>query len=338
MIPDWLAMDNMPLPQADGVQGGWNGTARGSVDHSILAGCRCKALTAGRKGFVERTIDGAVGFLRNAILSETIAKKRGLLQTLDPRIKLVTILALIVSVSLMRFPATIWGMYLFTLLLAVASSVPLWFFVKRVWLFIPIFSAVIIAPALFNVVTPGETLWTIFHLGRSHDFGPYHIPDTLAITRQGVLTATTFLGRVAASVSLAVLLTLTTRWNDLLRALGVLGVPRIFVLLLSMAYRYIILLVNALHSIHIARKSRTLSYGETRAEQLWVASRMVYLFRKTHMMSQDVHKAMLSRGFSGDIKVLSVFKTKSSDFAWCFFVAVFCAVALLLEHGVLHCL
>lgn len=311
MIPDWLAQDNVTVPAPAGRR-------------------------RGGKGFVERTIDGAAGFMRDAILTEAMANRRGLLQALDPRVKLITVLALIVGVSLMKSPGTIWGVYCFTLLLSIASSVPLWFFIKRVWLFIPIFSAVIVIPALFNIVTPGEILWTVFNFGHSHDFGPYHIPEAVSITRQGVLTATTFIGRVAASVSLAVLLTLTTRWNDLLRALSVIRVPRIFILILGMAYRYIILLVNTVRNIHVARRSRTLRYGSTGAEQRWVASRMGHLFKRTYMMSQEVHMAMLSRGFSGDVRAPSVFRTKKYDYAWCLFIAVFCAVALLVDNGALH--
>jgi cobalt/nickel transport system permease protein len=311
MLPDWLEQDNtsIPLPLR---------TRRGG------------------KSFVERTIDGAASFMREAIISDSVANRRGLLQALDPRMKLVTVLALIVSVSVLRSPATIWGVYCFTLLLAIASSVPLWFFIKRVWLFIPIFSAVIVVPALFNVITPGEPLWTLFHLAHGHDFGPYHIPATIAITHQGVLTATIFIGRVAASVSLAVLMTLTTTWNNLLQALGVLRIPRIFILILAMAYRYIILLVNTVQNIHIARRSRTLRYGPTGAEQRWVASRMGYLFKRAFVMSQDVHGAMLSRGFSGDIRTLSVFKTKKYDYAWCLFIAIFCVVAFLADHRAIN--
>jgi len=311
MIPDWLAQDNVAIP------------------HSTR-------MRRGGKSFVERTIDGSAGFLRDTILSEAVAKRQGLLQALDPRVRLVSLLALIVCISLMRSPAIIWGVYLFVLLLAVASSVPLLFFIKRVWLFIPLFSAVIVIPALFNVVTPGEPLWTLVHLSRSHDFGPYHIPETIAITRQGLLTGATFIGRVAASVSLAVLLTLTTRWSDLLRALGVFRVPPIFILILGMTYRYILLLVQAVQNIHIARKSRTLRYGSTGTEQRWVASRMGYLFKRTWLMSQDVHRAMLSRGFSGEVRALSVFKTKNHDYAWCLFVAIICTIVLAADHGAFY--
>ncbi len=307
MIPDWLAQDSssVPLPASP---------------------------HRGRSGFVEKTIGNAAHFLKDAIVSEAVARRSGLMQALDPRIKLITTLAIIVSVSIMRSPLTIWGVYGFTLLLAVASSVSLLFFIKRVWLFIPLFSAVIVIPALFNVVTPGEPVWTVFHLARGYDIGPYHIPDTIAVTRQGVLTAVTFIGRVSASVSLAVLLTLTTLWSELLQALRVLKVPRIFILILGMTYRYIILLVHTLYDIHVARKSRTIQCGSTRSEQRWVASRMGYLLKKTYMISQDVYNAMLSRGFSGDVRTLNASSIRGYDYAWSLFVLFICAVALIIDR------
>ncbi len=309
MIPDWLTQDSssVPLPVP---------SHRGSA------------------GFVEKTIGNAAHFLRDTMVSESVARRSGLLQTIDPRVKLITLLAIIVSVSIMRSPFTIWGVYGFTLLLAVASSVSLLFFIKRVWLFIPLFSAVIVIPALFNVVTLGEPIWTVFHLARSYDIGPYHIPDTIAVTHQGMLTAITFIGRVTASVSLAVLLTLTTLWSDLLQALRVLKVPRIFILILGMTYRYITLLVHTVYDIHVARKSRTLRYGPTGSEQRWVASRMGYLLKRTYMMSQDVHNAMLSRGFSGDVRTLAPSRIRGYDYAWCIFVMFTCAFSLILDHAI----
>jgi cobalt/nickel transport system permease protein len=307
MIPDWLVQDcsTIPLPASP---------HRGSA------------------GFVEKTIGNAAHFLRDTMVSETVARRGGLLQAIDPRVKLITLLAIIISVSIMRSPITIWGVYVFTLLLAVASSVSLIFFIKRVWLFIPLFSAVIVIPALLNVVTPGDPVWTVFHLAHSYDIGPYHIPDTITVTRQGMLTAVTFIGRVSASVSLAVLLTLTTLWSELLQALRVLKVPRIFILILGMTYRYIILLVHTVYDIHVARKSRTLHYGPTGSEQRWVASRMGYLLKRTYTMSQDVHSAMLSRGFSGDVRTLNASAIRGYDYAWSLFVIFICAVALVLDH------
>jgi cobalt/nickel transport system permease protein len=35
----------------------------------------------------------------------------------------------------------------------------------------------------------------------------------------------------------------------------------------------------------------------------WVAGRIVFLFRKTQQRCEEIFKAMLGRGFSGDIKI-----------------------------------
>ena len=311
MIPDWLARENPPDPLDSGA---------------------CKVRGRGGKGFVGRTIESVARFLRDGVLTDGISGSNGLLQSLDPRIKIVTIIALIVTVSVIRSPVAIWGMYCFTLLLAAASSVPLLLFIKRVWLFIPLFAIVIVVPALFNVVTPGEPLLTVAHFARGYTFGPYRIPETITVTLQGALTALTFTGRVVTSVSLGALLTLTTQWSELLRALNVIGIPHIFVLILAMAYRYILLLARAVQNIHIARKSRTLHYGSTGSEQSWVASRIGYLFKMAWNMSMDVHQAMIARGFSGEIRSLALFRSGSRDYAWSLFVVLTCVLVLYVDH------
>lgn len=55
---------------------------------------------------------------------------------------------------------------------------------------------------------------------------------------------------------LAVLLTLTTRWNNLLRALRTIFVPKIFIVTLEMTYRYIFVLITLLEDMFLARKAR----------------------------------------------------------------------------------
>ena len=49
------------------------------------------------------------------------------------------------------------------------------------------------------------------------------------------------------SISLVVLLTLTTPWAKLLAALRSLHVPKMFVLIIGMAYRYLFLLLELGH-------------------------------------------------------------------------------------------
>jgi len=268
----------------------------------------------GRRSFLEKTLMEVTSVLQEAVFSEAYASAPGLLQGLDPRVKFGLLLLFLVVASLVRSIPVLVSIYLFTLLLAQLSRIGLGFFIKRVWFFIPIFAGIIVLPAIFNVITPGEVWVPLFHLPRAYSWGPYHIPEVVGISRQGVMGAVVFVSRVAASVSLVVLVTLSTRWDHLLKALRVVRIPQVFVLTLGMTYRYIHLLARLVQDMYWGKKSRTLRFSRVRTEQGWIASRMATLFRKSFQLSQQVHGAMRSRGFDGEARALETFQVKARDY------------------------
>jgi len=294
----------------------------------LKTGCNCCQVgVSGRTSFMEKTLLGISSLLEEHVFSDKYPQRAGLLQSLDPRFKLLSLLLLIVAVSLLNHLSLIIGVYLLTLVLAYLSRIELGFFLKRVWLFIPLFAGVIAVPALFNFITPGEPLLQV----SSGILGSGEI----TVTKPGVDHAVIFVSRVAASVSLAVLLTLTTRWSDLLKSLEILRIPRIFVLVLAMSYRYIFLLLRLVQDMHLAKKSRTIRLQATRREQNWVASRIGYLLLRSLKMSQEVHLAMLSRGFTGELKSHTTFKPQRRDRAWTAFTLALTGSLLILNHLVL---
>ena len=81
--------------------------------------CPCGCIGKRRKGgFVEKTIGGAAGVMSQAMFSDDIAAKPGLLQAIDPRVKIVTFLTLLVAASLVRHIPILIALYLATLVLA----------------------------------------------------------------------------------------------------------------------------------------------------------------------------------------------------------------------------
>ena len=126
-----------------------------------------------------------------SLFSEAYARRHGLLQSLDVRIKLFTFLCLLVLISFLHTPRALWMMYGLSLVLAVGSRVPLWFFLKRVWLFVPLFSAAVVLPALLNIVTPGEPLWILVESRKVLFLGALYDPAEIAVTRQGLWGAIT---------------------------------------------------------------------------------------------------------------------------------------------------
>jgi cobalt/nickel transport system permease protein len=269
------------------------------------------------RGFFERTLDDITGALEQTMFAEELAQREGLLQSLDPRAKLIGMLALLLAVSISHNLLIIFVLYLLTLPVAYASRVPMGFFLKRVWVFMPFFTGIVALPALFNVFTPGVPLITLIDLTSPRIF--------LAITQPGVITAAFLLLRVGASVSMAVLLILTTRWTTLLKALRVLHVPQAFVLILGMTYRYIYLLLHVTSNMFLARKSRVVGRVSRGEEREWLAASMGTLFSKSYSLSDDVYLAMQSRGFRGEALVMASLIWRRADWVW---LAVFLSVAL----------
>ena len=292
-------------------------------------GCQCLSLGRARhESAIQKTIIGMSQAIRGSVFSEQIAGRPGLLQETDPRVKTVGLLGLLVVASFLRNWYIIFGLYGLALAMAAASRISLKFFTKRVWLFIPVFAGIIAIPSLFSIFRPGNQLWTIWDFGGEVTLGPWSLGNSLAITHQGLKGAVVLILRVATSVSLAVLLALTTRWADLLKALRVFLVPRIFVLILSMTYRYIFLILGLATDMFTARTSRLVGSSSPREDRRFIASSMATLLSKSHALSEDVYSAMISRGYTGEPLTLHQFRTNGGDWLWLTAIILFGAAAL----------
>ncbi|NOZ84896.1 MAG: cobalt ECF transporter T component CbiQ [Deltaproteobacteria bacterium] len=269
--------------------------------------------------FIAKTMAETTRAIERSIFASTFARKNGFLQHLDPRVKLAGVLCLLIITGLSATVEILAMLYLMTLLLAVASRVPLGFFMKRVWIFIPLFTAMIVLPSVFNVVTPGRPLFTVITFSSPHSFGPFNIPKTITVTVQGVMGASILVLRVATSVSLAVLLVLTTEWIRLLKAMSVLRVPEMVILVLAMTYRYIHLFLRMVEAMLLARKSRQIGDSSVKEAHGWIASRLGVLVGKSYSLSSEVHLAMLSRGWSGNPRLMEDFSFGRLDWLWAAF-------------------
>ena len=255
----------------------------------------------------------ALSFLKESLFADELANRKGFLQSLDPRIKAITFLLFILQILLTKNIFILLCLYALCLLLVQLSKINLGFFLKRTWVFIPLFSLFIAIPALFSIFTPGETLLTFKVAGLK-----------LIITRQGLSGAALFVMRVITSVSFAVLLSITTRHFELLKVLRIFKIPQVFVMTLGMCYRYVFLFVEIIENTYSAIKSRVGAKVHYKRGQHIAAWNIAYLWIRSYRLNEDVYKAMLSRGYQGEPLVLDEFKIRLKDWLWlCFVLAVF---------------
>jgi cobalt ECF transporter T component CbiQ len=263
------------------------------------------------RGVVERSLASFVDALEHAFYAEESAKKNGLLQKLDPRVKIAAVFPLIVIAALARRLGVIAALFATAVVLALLSRVPLATLAKRVWLGVLTFTGFISFPALF--LTPGLAIYTLPLLGWS-------------VTEQGLRAAMYLIMRAETAATFSVLLVLCTPWSFVLKALRVLRLPIVLVVILGMTYRYIFLFLRNAHDMFMSRKSRLVGHLDGREQRRAATASAGVLMSKTIQLSGDVYLAMRSRGFQGEVYVLDEFQTHWFDWAM---LAVFISIALL---------
>ncbi|MHB1127010.1 MAG: cobalt ECF transporter T component CbiQ [Bacillota bacterium] len=279
--------------------------------------CPCSPIgRRGKVGFLEKTLAEVFGFIRENFFSEELAAQDNFLQRVDPRSKMFGTILMIGLIGLLRHIPVLVVVNLWVLWVAYLSRIPLSFFTRRVWLVVPLFTGVMVIPALFNVFRPGDPLLVLIDFGHPVRLLFWDIPEQITMTRQGLTGAVLLILRVGASVSLVVLLTLTTRWHMLLKALAVLRVPNIFLMVLEMTYRYIFVLLNVTIDMFTARKSRTVGRIPGREQRRFISGVVGNIFGKAYSLSEEVHQAMLSRGYTGEPKILAPLKWRAIDWLW----------------------
>ena len=256
--------------------------------------------------FIEQTLTSLLSARDYAASAEELAERRGVLQGLDPRVKVVGLLCLIIAVAACRRLDVIAGLFATAVVLAIVSRIAMRKLWGWVWMPVLFFTGAIALPALF--LTPGASV--------------LQLPSTAT----GLRSAAFLVSRAETSATLSVLLVLSTPWPRVLKALRVLRFPVVFVAILGMTYRYIFVILQTAFDMFESRKSRTVGVLEP-AERRRVASSAVgVLLSKSFQLSGDVHLAMQSRGFRGEVYVLDEFRATGRDRLW---LAAFIAMAAL---------
>jgi cobalt/nickel transport system permease protein len=234
------------------------------------------------------------------------ASRDSVLERLDPRIKVLTALGLVVSLALL--PDGAWSAYLLAgafLAWGVGlAGLPARYALTRSLIALPF-----ILPALTLPFTlPGETI-------AAFDLGAW----TLAISGAGLLRFGSILVRSLLSVLAAVVLIGSTPFPDLLHALRHLGVPRVLVAIMALMYRYLFLLKEEAERLMRARAARSGGPGRggTLGWRARVAGNMVgQLFVRGIDRSERVYDAMQARGFQGEFLTLAPHRLQATDWAF----------------------
>jgi cobalt/nickel transport system permease protein len=247
---------------------------------------------------------------------------------LDPRIKLVLTVALILTNTLI--PIGAWPVYilLFALILSVEliSELGVSFVLKRSTLAIPFVLAAL--PLILTV--PGKTLFIL-------PVGSW----TIHASYPGLERFISIAIKSWLSMQAAIVLAASTSFPDLLVALRALRVPRLLVSIFGLMWRYLFVLVDEATRLIRARSARSgqseqpgAKTGGSIAWRAQVAGGMAgNLFLRAFERSDRIYMAMVSRGYDGEARTLPLPGIR--PFHWAILIASLGLLSLLLGFAYL---
>lgn len=220
------------------------------------------------------------------------------IHNLDPRVKVVVVLAFILSNAIL--PDGSWLAFsLAWLLLLVAndlSDLGLGFTFKRSFVALPF--ALVAVSAIFSPVGEPLAEWDLGFI-------------TLIPTDLGLVRFFSILIRSWLSVQMAILLVTTTQFPDMIHAFEHLRVPRMLTTVIAFLYRYMFVLTDEVFRLLRAREARSAGFpGKKRGGSVWWRAKVTgsmagQLFLRSYERSERIYNAMVSRGYAGHIRTLS---------------------------------
>lgn len=208
-------------------------------------------------------------------------KRSYLFCRLDSRVKLVSAIIYVAVVATIRtweYLAACLGFYIILLCL---TGFPILNSVRRIFV-----------PVLFAGTMSAAAAFANFYAGQQY---------------AGISGPVLFLRALCAIVVLSSVI-YSMSFRELVFSLKVLHVPDVLVNLIGFTIRYTNILTDELSRMKKARKARGYSKGRNfwhTATMKVIGQTVAVLFLRSYERSERVYQAMLSRGYGGDIRLLS---------------------------------
>jgi cobalt/nickel transport system permease protein len=263
--------------------------------------------------FLEKGLRRLSNIVQSGYAHWELARRDGLLQRIDARVKVLFLAFFLVIVSLKRAIMPEVGIAVFVLLLFAISRLEIFVVYKRILALGFIFGILVPLPFIFNLLSDGEVLFPVVRLAHSYDLWTYHVPVVIGVTREGLQGIALLFLRVTNSVALSLLVIHTTPFTDIMKALRIFRVPDTFVMIITLSYKYMFVFTRTVEEMHLAKKSRLLGVVRGREARNWVAERMTLLYRKTLAQCGEILNAMTSRGFTGEVRLIGFGKMAAWD-------------------------
>ncbi len=256
--------------------------------------------------FLDRTILISANAVKSIYLQAESAAKGNFMRKINPKVKLISLIYLAFVISVVSNPVSqiIISAFIFSFYIIARLNVLEVY--RKIFFLALIFGFIVVLPASLNVITPGKIIFNLITFDKPSHFWIYNIPERIGFTENGFQVVLLVFLRVLNSVSIAMLIVFTTPFPSFIKSFRIIGVPDTFLMIISLAYKYIFILSRTIEETYFALKSRL--SGKIRGNNVrkLVSGRIFFVFKRSMIIYENTYYAMVSRGYHGKVKLHSM--------------------------------
>jgi cobalt/nickel transport system permease protein len=231
-----------------------------------------------------------MGTIDTFYIIEKETQKESTIHSLDGRIKLISLILIIVYAVFSTHIIVMALLELYLMLLIYVSNISFKSAFIRVLLLLP-FTIFIIAFQPF--IHPGVVIYTL--------------PFGITISYQGLMFGALLLSRVIVTLTSIVILSSISPMQEVVQSFRKLGMPRDLAMIFSLTIRFISLFYDELNKITSSQKSRNFDIFNKRTTYFWrlkqIGFTIMMMFLRSYERGESIYLSMLSRGYSDKSKL-----------------------------------
>lgn len=273
--------------------------------------------------FLDKTILNTARAVKSIYLQEENAARENFIQKVNPHVKLISLIYLAVVISIVNNLYAQILTSVFILLLYIIARLRVFQVYRKIFFLAFIFGFLVVFPAALNVITPGKIIFNLITFDKPSHFWIYNIPQNIGFTANGFQVVLLVFLRVLNSVSFAMLIVFTTPFPSFIKSFKIIRVPDTFLMIISLAYKYIFILSRTIEETYFALKSRLSGNIKSSNIRKLISGRIFFIFKRAMIIYENTYYAMVSRGYHGKVKLYS-----RNHFTFMDFIALVIIVAL----------
>jgi cobalt/nickel transport system permease protein len=264
--------------------------------------------------FLDKTILNSASAVKSIYLQAENAAIENIIQKINPHVKFISLIYFAIVISIVSNLRTQILATAFIFLLYIIAGLKIFQVYRKIFFIAFIFGFLVVLPASLNIITPGKIIFKLITFDKPSHFWIYNIPQSIGFTENGFQVVSLVFLRVLNSVSFALLIVFTTPFPAFIKSFKIIGVPDTFLMIISLAYKYIFILSRTIEETYFALKSRLSGNIKSSSIRKLISGRIFFIFKRSLIIYESTYFAMVSRGYNGKVKLHSPLHFTQMDF------------------------